>query len=168
MKTMLVGILALGMATLAAGQYSQSGNTSAEEKAVAALDDQGRQSALKNDTAFLEKHLASTYMGISPMGETITRDEDIASWKRGDFKLTAIDERDRKVQIYGNTAVVTAIADVRGTRSGQDISGTYRRSSVYVKQNGEWQQVLFQLTKVQSTPQQTATEQSSTQQSTQQ
>ena len=154
MKTMLVGVLALGMAGAAAAQYTQSGTTSSEEKAVAALDEQGRQSALSGDASFAEKYLASTYIGINPLGEITAKEEDIASRKRGEMKLASIDQRDRKINIYGNTAVVTSVADVKGTRNGQDISGTYRVSRVYAKQNGEWQQVLFQMTQVQSTSQQ--------------
>ena len=48
----------------------------------------------------------------------------------------------------GNTAVVTSTADVKGTVKGNDISGTYQASRVWVKRNGNWQQVLFQSTKV--------------------
>jgi hypothetical protein len=152
--------LTLGMVAVAGGQSSESTSGSAEQQAVASLDEQGRQSALKGDTAFLEQHLASTYVGINPMGQALTKEEDIANWKSGDLKLTAIDERDRKIQMYGDAAVVTAIGEIKGTNKGQDISGTYRATRVYVKQHGQWQQVLFQATRVQSGPQQNTTQQS--------
>lgn len=161
--TVFVGILALGMAAGAVGQTSESGTTSADEKTIASLDDQGRESALKGETAFLEQHLASTYIGINPMGQALTKEEDIANWKRGDIKLTAIDETGRKIQIYGDSAVVTGVAQVKGTTGGHDMSGTYRVTRVYAKQNGQWQQVLFQVTRVQNTPPQSSTEQTSTQ-----
>ena len=166
--TLFVGILALGMAAGAVGQKSESGTTSADEKTIASLDDQGIQSALKGDTAFLEQHLASTFIGINPMGQAVTKEEDIANWKRGDIKLTAIDETNRKIHVYGDSAVVSGIAQVKGISGGHDLSGTYRVTRVYAKQNGEWQQVLFQVTRVQNAPPQSSTEQTSTQQSSQQ
>ena len=57
-------------------------------------------------------------------------------------------QKDETVHVYGNTAVVTSTADVKGTNKGADISGTYQASRVWVKRNGKWQQVLFQSTKV--------------------
>jgi hypothetical protein len=152
MRTMLVGVLVLGMASFAIGQSTGSGTNSTDENAVSTLDEQGRQSALSGDPSFAEKVLASTYIGIDPSGATTTKQEEVASRKRGDMKIASIDERDRKVTVSGNTAVVTSVGDVKGSRNGHDISGTYRVSRVYAKQNGEWQQVLFQMTRVQSSP----------------
>lgn len=154
MKTAFVCVLTLGMVAVAAGQSSESATNSADEKAVATLDEQGRQSAISGDPSFAEKYLASTYIGIDPSGTTTTKEEEVASRKRGDLKIASIEERDRKVIGYGNTVVVTSVGDVKGSRNGHDISGTYRVSRVYAKQNGEWQEVLFQMTRVMGSPQQ--------------
>jgi hypothetical protein len=118
------------------------------EQQVKELDDQARQAAISGDTSFQEKYLADDFVAINPMGHVASRDEAIAMRKNGDIKYSAIDQKDQKIHVYGNTAVVTSTADVKGTNKGNDISGTYQASRVWVKRNGKWQQVLFQSTKV--------------------
>jgi ketosteroid isomerase-like protein len=50
------------------------------------------------------------------------------------------------VRVYGNSAVVTSRAALKGQRQGQDISGQYRGIDVYVKKQGRWQIVAAQAT----------------------
>ncbi len=129
---------------------TKAGGGSAEQQ-IATLEDQSRDAALKADTAFLEKTLADDYVGISGMtGGLMTRDQAIQLRKSGDIKYDSIDVGDRKIRIYGNTAVVTSEATVKGTMKGQDISGDYRGTRVWVKQKGTWKAVSFQTTPIKS------------------
>jgi ketosteroid isomerase-like protein len=50
------------------------------------------------------------------------------------------------VRVYGDTAVVTARADVKGHQLGEDFSGPYRYTRVWVRRNGQWQTVSYQAT----------------------
>ncbi len=50
------------------------------------------------------------------------------------------------VRVYGDTAVVTARAEVKGSNLGQDFSGPYRFTRVWIRQNGEWKAVSYQAT----------------------
>jgi len=50
------------------------------------------------------------------------------------------------VRLYGDTAVVTARADVKGRQLGEDFSGPYRYTRVWVRRNGRWQTVSYQAT----------------------
>jgi len=54
-----------------------------------------------------------------------------------------------KVRTYGNTAVLNAVANTKGTIKGNDISGTYHITQVWVKQGGAWKLANMQSTKVQ-------------------
>ena len=57
-------------------------------------------------------------------------------------------KKDRKVRVYGNTAIVISEAVVKGQRGSIPVIGTYRRTLVFVKmKNGQWQVVTFQATK---------------------
>jgi ketosteroid isomerase-like protein len=53
---------------------------------------------------------------------------------------------DMKVRVYGNTAIVTARAEVKGNDLGEDFSGPYRFTRVWVRRNGRWQAVSYQAT----------------------
>jgi hypothetical protein len=122
-----------------------SGNV--EEK-IRALHDQGRQAALKGDASFFEKHLAAGYFGIGGDGRLSTKAESVQDFKSGVIKYNSIDEREVKVNTYGNTAVVNSVASVKMTANGKPIGGDYRATFVYVKQGGDWREVAFQSTPV--------------------
>jgi hypothetical protein len=53
-----------------------------------------------------------------------------------------------KVRIYGNTAVITGKADVKGILGGKDADGQIMFTRVYVKKGSQWQAVAFQQTRV--------------------
>jgi len=53
-----------------------------------------------------------------------------------------------KVRVYGNTAVVTGKADLKGTLGGKDVAGQIRFTRVWLKKGSQWQSVAFQQTRV--------------------
>jgi ketosteroid isomerase-like protein len=72
----------------------------------------------------------------------------IADLKSGDLKIESSTPDDMKVQVYGNTAVVTYGTIDKGTYKGKDLSGKYRWMDVFVRRNGRWQIVAGQGTPV--------------------
>ena len=78
-----------------------------------------------------------------------TKAEVVNGYKSGQWKYDTIDvKKDRKVRVYGHTAIVTSEAEVKGHRGSTVVMGTYRRTLVFVKmKNGQWQLVTFQATK---------------------
>jgi hypothetical protein len=162
-----VGALVLGVGSLPAwgqgenppantkevGQTSGHGATLVEqsipvnvEQQIKSLHDQGRQAALKGDVGFFEEHLAASYFGIGGDGRLRTKAESVQDLKSGGIRYASIDERDVKVNTYGNTAIVNSMASVKLTSNGKPIAGDYRATFVYVKQGGEWREVAFQST----------------------
>jgi hypothetical protein len=118
------------------------------EQQIRTLHDRGRHAALKGDAGFFEKHLAAGYFGIGGDGKLRTKAESIQDFKSGDIKYESIDERDVKVNTYGNTAVVNSMASVKLIANGKPIGGDYHATFVYVKQGGDWREVAFQSTPV--------------------
>ena len=72
----------------------------------------------------------------------------VDAFKNGQSKLASDELSDMKVRLYGNTAVITGKADVKGTLGGKDITGQMMFTRVYVKKGGHWQSVAFQQTLV--------------------
>ena len=52
------------------------------------------------------------------------------------------------MRVYGNTAVITGKAEVKGTLAGNDATGQYTFTRVYVKKGGQWQSVALQQTRI--------------------
>jgi ketosteroid isomerase-like protein len=85
-------------------------------------------------------------MAISAAGTLQTKEQSLANMRSGKVHFTALELSDRKVRFYGTTALVTSRAEVNGTTEEGDISGSYRYTRVYVRdQRGAWKIVSFEI-----------------------
>jgi ketosteroid isomerase-like protein len=110
------------------------------------MERQAKDATLHRDADFTKRTLAEDYVAITPLGQVTTKDDAIAARKSGQLRYEAMNVTDMVVRIYGDTAVVTARADVRGHQLGEDFSGPYRYTRVWVRRNGHWQTVSYQAT----------------------
>lgn len=110
------------------------------------MERQAKEASLRRDPEFPEKALADDYVAISPLGQVTTKKEAISARKSGQLRYETIDISDMVVRLYGDTAVVTARADVKGHQLGEDFSGPYRYTRVWVRRSGRWQAVSYQAT----------------------
>jgi ketosteroid isomerase-like protein len=114
------------------------------------LEDEWRTAMLKGNTAALENLLADDYTAITAVGAIQTKEQAITSLRTGALQLTALSISDRKVRIYGSTAVVTSLAELTGSRNDQEMSGRYRYTRVYVRNSqGQWKIVSFEASRIQ-------------------
>ena len=110
------------------------------------MERQAREASLHRDAEFSQRTLAEDYVAITPLGQVTTKQDTVSARKSGQLRYDAIDVSDMVVRIYGDTAVVTARADVRGHQLGEDFSGPYRYTRVWVRRTGHWQAVSYQAT----------------------
>jgi hypothetical protein len=110
------------------------------------MERQAKDATLHRDADFTQRTLAEDYVAITPLGQVTTKVEAIAARKSGQLRYEAMNVTDMVVRIYGDTAVVTARADVKGHQLGEDFSGPYRYTRVWVRRNGRWQTVSYQAT----------------------
>jgi hypothetical protein len=110
------------------------------------LERQAREATLKRDSEFSERTLSDDYVAITPLGQVINKADTIAARRSGQLRYDSIDVSDMVVRLFGNTAVVTARAEVRGKDLGEEFNGPYRYTRVWVKRNGRWQTVSYQAT----------------------
>lgn len=134
--------LCLSSSALAQGKKSAGG----AEDQIKALLNESREATLKGDSSYLEKNASEDYSRVGPDGKRVSKSDWVSAIKNGDVKVESIETSDVKVRIYGNAAVATYAADVKGTNKGQDISGHNQITRVFVKQGGKWQEVAFQST----------------------
>lgn len=105
-----------------------------------------KEASLHRDADFSQRTLADDYVAITPLGQVTTKRDTVAARKSGQLRYQSIDVSDMVVRIYGDTAVVTARADVKGHQLGEDFSGPYRYTRVWVRRSGHWQAVSYQAT----------------------
>uniref|UniRef100_E6QLD4 DUF4440 domain-containing protein n=1 Tax=mine drainage metagenome TaxID=410659 RepID=E6QLD4_9ZZZZ len=113
--------------------------------AIIQLEHQWRAAMLSGNTQALGNLLSDDYIGISSNGVIQTRDETLASLSSGALKITGLTISERKIRLYGGTAVVTSAAEVTGKNLNRDLAGRYRYSRVYVRNpQGQWKIVSFE------------------------
>jgi ketosteroid isomerase-like protein len=113
------------------------------------LEDAWRSAVLKGNIPAIDAMLAEDYMAITPTGILQSKDQALASLRAGSMHFKKIDFSDRKIRIYGATALVTSRAEVAGTGPEGDISGSYRYTRVYVKDTrGTWRIVSFEANRI--------------------
>ncbi|HEV2468146.1 MAG TPA: nuclear transport factor 2 family protein [Candidatus Sulfotelmatobacter sp.] len=110
------------------------------------LEHQAREASLRRDPQFPERELADDYVAITPLGTVTTKKDAVSARKSGQLRYDNIDVTDMVVRLYGDTAIVTARADVKGHQLGEDFSGPYRYTRVWVRRSGHWQAVSYQAT----------------------
>lgn len=113
------------------------------------LEDAWRNAVLRGNTSAMEALLADDYMAITPTGILQSKDQALASLRAGLVHFNTIELSDRKIRMYGATALVTSRAEVTGKGPDGDISGSYRYTRVYVKDaRGIWRIVSFEASKI--------------------
>ncbi len=122
---------------------------SADQQTIREIVDMERlakEASLHRDVEFSERTLADDYVAITPLGQVATKQDSVSARKSGQLRYDTINVSDMVVRIYGDTAVVTARADVKGHQLGEDFSGPYRYTRVWVRRSGHWQTVSYQAT----------------------
>ena len=115
-------------------------------KEIVEMERQAKEASLHRDPDFSQRTLAEDYVAITPLGQVTTKQDTVSARKSGQLRYEAIDVSDMVVRVYGDTAVVTARADVKGHQLGEDFSGPYRYTRVWVRRIGHWQAVSYQAT----------------------
>jgi ketosteroid isomerase-like protein len=110
------------------------------------MERQSKEASLHRDAEFSQRTLAEDYVAITPLGQVTTKQDTLSARKSGQLRYDTIAVTDMVVRIYGDTAVVTARADVKGHQLGEDFSGPYRYTRIWVRRSGRWQAVSYQAT----------------------
>jgi len=140
-------VLALVAIYLLASPNALGQGGSAEQQ-ISALSDQMIQAQLKADTSYFEKHYADDATIVHGNGELFTKAEEIADLKSGSLTYELNEARERKIHVHGDTAVVAFLISYKGTVSGKPFTGDLRRTVVWVKQEGNWKIVAYQVTRL--------------------
>jgi ketosteroid isomerase-like protein len=121
------------------GMRAAQATTAKQE--VAQLERDSAAASVRRDVEKLRLFFADGYVHTDSRGEISTKEQALSNIKSGDLTYESIDLDLVEVHDFGETAVLTARAGVKGRFRGQDFSGIYRLTRVYVKLQGRWQAV---------------------------
>ncbi len=140
-------LIAVGRPHCAVAQTSDAALPSAQQE-IKSIQGALLQAILKSDTSIMEEYFAEDYVAIHGDGNVTTKKQEIDNFRSGVTKYDSITVREAKIRIYGDTAVVNALASVKTVVNGKPYSGDVRNTRVWVRQNGHWKLVVFQATRV--------------------
>jgi ketosteroid isomerase-like protein len=100
-----------------------------------------------NDAQAISPFLADEWIIIDSEGGIIDKTRFLDVIKSGALTHELMESADARVRVYGDTAIVTAIATSKGKYGGLAFTTHERATDVFVKISGRWQCVHSQLSK---------------------
>jgi len=141
-RFLVITVLAVAMPLLAFVQATNKKSSGKAEEEIMKIEDQWVQSRAAKDPTVSKELLADDYLGANPTGQAQTKQQFIDAVTAGALFAGKAEMMDRKVRIYGDTAVSTGfVTGVVGVEKSRYIR-------VYVKRNNKWRLVASQGTRV--------------------
>jgi ketosteroid isomerase-like protein len=113
------------------------------------LEKQLRRAMLAGDVDALDALVADGLVFVGHTGALVTKEADLETHRSRILRLIALEPSERRMESFGDTAVVTVKMHVVGEYDGATFAGTYRYLRVWALVDGRWQVVAAQATEVQ-------------------
>jgi ketosteroid isomerase-like protein len=135
--------LTVGIAVMF-GATNPAPSATDDEKVVAALDTEYQAAVKNNDAATMNRILADDFVLVTGLGKTYTKADLLAEAGTRRVIYERQEDSDRKVRVWGDTAVVTALLWAKGTEDGKPFDYKLWFSDTYVRTPGGWRYVFAQ------------------------
>ena len=146
MKGSLVFAAAVLGVSLAARPAPAAPAASPEEDArtVAALDTAYQAAVKANDAAAMDRILADDFALVTGRGQVFSKSDLLEEARRKTTVYAHQEELEQKVRVWGDTAVVTALLWIQGTRDAASFERKLWFSDTYVRTPSGWRYVFGQ------------------------
>ena len=115
---------------------SQSG--AVDEKSMNQFMDDYLAALMKNSADAVGPFVGDQYIRVGPDGSTLNKEQALAALRSGDLKYASVVSDERTWRTFGPTAIVTSRAMLKASYKGQDVSGTYRATTVLSRMGDRW------------------------------
>ncbi len=115
---------------------------------VLAADEARRMAMLHSDVTALESLLADDATIFWGDGTADDKPTTLAQFRSGRLRYSRLDYEGTRVRLYGETAVVTGQARIKGQSDDAALAYLVRVTRVYVRQQGQWRLVASQTTRI--------------------
>ena len=145
----LMVAIAIAAITLAEAQDKKPDSANKAEQEVAALNREWADAIAKGDMATLDRLFAEDMTVTSGSGTVRNKAQEMDDVRpSADIKTYYFNTDDVRVRVYGDSAVVTGRAWWKINFKGKDADNERRYTLVFVKQQGRWQIVAQQLSRI--------------------
>lgn len=157
MKMQRPWILAIGFVSLlclttphkAAGQTTPVEYNSNFKQDLEKRSREYSEALTNRDLNALEQIWTDDYVFINPHGELVTKSQRLSNLKAGATEFQAIQPKSERTEVHGNVALDVGTVTLEGTKyGGKESSGDYRYMTVWVNNDGRWQMIANQITRI--------------------
>ena len=128
---------------------ASKGNPNDPTEQVRQLETQYGEALIKKDIATLQRIWSDDYQFINGSGALLNKAQRLENVRSTQTEIRAVQETDVRIRLVGgNTAVLTSHLVLTARYSGQEASGEYRNTAIWVKNQGSWQMVSNQITPI--------------------
>ena len=152
-RVLAIAVLAFAASSATSAQTPAASGSGGVEQELMQLEQKLADALMKGDFTTLGSHLADNVTLVDPAGVVNTKAMMESDMKSGALKIESSKIEEMKVQAHGDVAVVTYKTTDKGTYKGQNISGEYRWTDVFVRKDGKWWLVAAQGTPIMKMPQ---------------
>jgi ketosteroid isomerase-like protein len=125
------------------------GASATDAEQVRQLQGELVEAYIHHDVAVLERALADDYTFTNDRGEVETKEQVLSNFRAGgDRTISSYEIHNPVVRVYGDAAVMIYGYTSKEQYRGQDDSGSYRITRVFVRMNGRWRIVAGQETRL--------------------
>lgn len=135
---------AVVLALFAALFVGRAQSNDEDAKTVAALDAQYQAAVKINDADTMDRILADDFVLVTGSGKTYSKSDLIADARSGNSTYEKNDELEKKVRVWGDTAVVTVKLWEKGKDNGKPFEHLFWYSDTYVRTPSGWRYVFGQ------------------------
>lgn len=139
-KSMVAATLVVALMSGVTAAVS-SAQVSNEAQVVAALDSDYQSAVKNNNAAGMDQIFGEDFVVISGSGKAYTKADLLQAARTRRVHYEHQEDSERKVQVWGNTAVVTAKLWAKGTDHGQPFDYFVWFSDTYVRTPAGWRYV---------------------------
>lgn len=119
-----------------------------EQNAVLAIDQQRTDAQIKQDAAALDRLLGDDLTYVHASGLVQSKADFIADLREGKRVYKAVNNSDVKVRLLQDAAVITAKSEITVSFAGKENALSLQVIEVYAKRHGHWQLIAYQSTRL--------------------
>lgn len=123
-------------------------NQNVDVAAIQKLEEGTRLAALKGDAGWWDTYLADNFTDIDFQGKVSSKAQIMAMYRSSQVAYNTLNLSERTVRIFGDTVIVTGKMAAEGTYRGQNFSGDFQFTRVWVRTAFGWQLAASQATKI--------------------
>lgn len=149
-KVIIMIMLLVAPASAASGQTGRRKVDAAGDnfRAVMKIERRWNNAFVRHDLRRLGSIMAADYVGTGSHGEVNDKAQELATFKSTSPRFVSFGNKGVEVHVYGDVAVVTGRESLTVLYEGQEVSGEFRYTRVYVERRRRWRLVASHTSKI--------------------